>query len=124
MKNPEVGFKFKFTFDGTGPFYFLIAFLSTQLHYILVRHWNAQAFFFSSLSNIWIRKYSVLILPFCRVQLPYSQAGITIERSSIYVKVVSKADIVFMWNQHDSILVRTTLGPACTFRSAKKLIFD
>ncbi|XP_042740407.1 mucin-5AC-like [Lagopus leucura] len=40
-----------------------------------------------------------------RVQLPYSQAGITIERSSIYVKVVSKADIVFMWNQHDSILL-------------------
>ncbi|XP_042670997.1 mucin-5AC-like [Centrocercus urophasianus] len=40
-----------------------------------------------------------------RVQLPYSQAGITIERSSIYVKVVSKADIVFMWNQRDSILL-------------------
>ncbi|OXB53741.1 hypothetical protein ASZ78_004938 [Callipepla squamata] len=39
------------------------------------------------------------------VQLPYSQAGITIVRSSIYVKVVSKTDIVFMWNQRDSILL-------------------
>uniref|UniRef100_A0A8B9UUB6 VWFD domain-containing protein n=1 Tax=Anas zonorhyncha TaxID=75864 RepID=A0A8B9UUB6_9AVES len=39
------------------------------------------------------------------VQLPYSQAGITIERSSIYVKVVSKMGVVFMWNEDDSILL-------------------
>ncbi|XP_015719309.1 mucin-5B-like [Coturnix japonica] len=47
----------------------------------------------------------VVLINSNRVQLPYSQAGITIERSSIYVKVISKADIVFMWNQHDSILL-------------------
>uniref|UniRef100_A0A803Y6Q7 VWFD domain-containing protein n=1 Tax=Meleagris gallopavo TaxID=9103 RepID=A0A803Y6Q7_MELGA len=66
---------------------------------------HTSLFSFFSLPNIQIRKYLVLILLFCRVQLPYSQAGITIERSSIYVKVVSKADIVFMWNQRDSILL-------------------
>eukprot|EP00076_Gallus_gallus_P041329 XP_025006867.1 mucin-5AC [Gallus gallus] len=47
----------------------------------------------------------VVLINSNRVQLPYSQAGITIERSSIYVKVVSKTDIVFMWNQRDSILL-------------------
>ncbi|XP_072194929.1 mucin-5AC-like [Excalfactoria chinensis] len=47
----------------------------------------------------------VVLINSNRVQLPYSQAGITIERSSIYVKVISKADLVFMWNQHDSILL-------------------
>ncbi|KFO04284.1 hypothetical protein N312_02994, partial [Balearica regulorum gibbericeps] len=40
-----------------------------------------------------------------RVQLPYSQSGITIEKSSIYVKVASKMGIVLMWNEDDSILV-------------------
>ncbi|KFV81009.1 hypothetical protein N308_11997, partial [Struthio camelus australis] len=40
-----------------------------------------------------------------RVQLPYSQSGITIERSSIYMKVISKIGIVLMWNEDDSILV-------------------
>ncbi|NXW25491.1 MUC5A protein, partial [Circaetus pectoralis] len=39
-----------------------------------------------------------------RVQLPYSQSGITIEKSSIYVKVASKMGIVLMWNEDDSIL--------------------
>ncbi|NXJ05985.1 MUC5A protein, partial [Odontophorus gujanensis] len=47
----------------------------------------------------------VVLINSKRVQLPYSQAGITILRSSIYVKVVSKTDIVFMWNQRDSILL-------------------
>ncbi|POI33944.1 hypothetical protein CIB84_002304, partial [Bambusicola thoracicus] len=47
----------------------------------------------------------VVLINSNRVQLPYSQAGITIERSSVYVKVVSKTDIVFMWNQRDSILL-------------------
>nr|XP_009942510.1 PREDICTED: mucin-5AC-like [Opisthocomus hoazin] len=40
-----------------------------------------------------------------RVQLPYSQSGITIEKSSIYVKVASKMGIVLMWNEDDSILL-------------------
>nr|XP_009672766.1 PREDICTED: mucin-5AC-like [Struthio camelus australis] len=40
-----------------------------------------------------------------RVQLPYSQSGITIERSSIYMKVISKIGIVLMWNEDDSILL-------------------
>ncbi|NWT82781.1 MUC5A protein, partial [Lanius ludovicianus] len=40
-----------------------------------------------------------------RVQLPYSQSGITIERSSIYVKVGSKIGVVLLWNEKDSILL-------------------
>ncbi|XP_069713221.1 mucin-5AC-like [Phaenicophaeus curvirostris] len=40
-----------------------------------------------------------------RVQLPYSQSGITIEKSSIYMKVVSKMGIVLMWNEDDNILL-------------------
>ncbi|XP_009890327.1 PREDICTED: mucin-5AC, partial [Charadrius vociferus] len=40
-----------------------------------------------------------------RIQLPYSQSGITIDKSSIYVKVASKMGIVLMWNEDDSILL-------------------
>ncbi|KFV09955.1 hypothetical protein N340_00300, partial [Tauraco erythrolophus] len=40
-----------------------------------------------------------------RVQLPYSQSGITIEKSNMYVKVVSKMGVVLLWNEGDSILV-------------------
>ncbi|XP_051660362.1 mucin-5AC-like [Manacus candei] len=40
-----------------------------------------------------------------RVQLPYSQSGITIEKSSIYVKVGSKIGVVLLWNEDDSILL-------------------
>ncbi|XP_033370859.1 mucin-5AC-like [Parus major] len=40
-----------------------------------------------------------------RVQLPYSQSGITIEKSSIYVKVGSKIGVVLLWNEKDSILL-------------------
>ncbi|KAM9013873.1 mucin-5AC-like [Ara ararauna] len=40
-----------------------------------------------------------------RVQLPYREFGITIEKSSIYVKVASKMGIVLMWNEDDSILL-------------------
>ncbi|XP_071617663.1 mucin-2-like isoform X1 [Heliangelus exortis] len=40
-----------------------------------------------------------------RVQLPYSQSGITIEKSSIYVKVSSKMGILLLWNEDDSILL-------------------
>ncbi|XP_035183463.1 mucin-5AC-like [Oxyura jamaicensis] len=47
----------------------------------------------------------VVIVDSNRVQLPYSQAGITLERSTIYVKVVSKMGVVFMWNEDDSILL-------------------
>ncbi|XP_059704189.1 mucin-5B-like [Haemorhous mexicanus] len=39
------------------------------------------------------------------VQLPYSQSGITIEKSSIYVKVGSKVGVVLLWNEKDSILL-------------------
>lgn len=39
-----------------------------------------------------------------------------IEKSSIYVKVASKMGIVLMWNEDDSILVRTASGPVYTFR--------
>ncbi|KFZ66548.1 hypothetical protein N338_00978, partial [Podiceps cristatus] len=47
----------------------------------------------------------VIMIDSNRVQLPYSQSGITIEKSSVYVKVVSKMGIVLMWNEDDSILV-------------------
>ncbi|NXP40725.1 MUC5A protein, partial [Leiothrix lutea] len=40
-----------------------------------------------------------------RVQLPYSQSGVTIEKSSIYVKVGSKIGAVLLWNEKDSILL-------------------
>uniref|UniRef100_A0A663EUW0 VWFD domain-containing protein n=1 Tax=Aquila chrysaetos chrysaetos TaxID=223781 RepID=A0A663EUW0_AQUCH len=50
-------------------------------------------------------KLEAFFLPFPRVQLPYSQSGITIEKSSIYVKVASKMGIVLMWNEDDSILL-------------------
>ncbi|NWW99935.1 MUC5A protein, partial [Caloenas nicobarica] len=47
----------------------------------------------------------VIMINSNRVQLPYSQSGITIEKSSIYVKVASKIGIVLMWNEDDSILL-------------------
>lgn len=72
-------------------------------------------FFFSS-SSICRRKYLAFFLPFPRVQLPYSQSGITIAKNSIYVKVASKSGIVLMWNEDDSILVRTAPGPVYNFR--------
>ncbi|NXR13363.1 MUC5B protein, partial [Semnornis frantzii] len=40
-----------------------------------------------------------------KVQLPYSQSGVTIDKSSIYVKVASKMGIMLMWNEDDSILL-------------------
>ncbi|OWK56811.1 Mucin-5AC [Lonchura striata] len=40
-----------------------------------------------------------------RVELPYSQSGIMIEKSSIYVKVGSKIGVVLLWNEKDSILL-------------------
>ncbi|XP_069919815.1 mucin-5AC isoform X2 [Oryctolagus cuniculus] len=39
------------------------------------------------------------------VQLPFSQAGVLIERSSGSLKVVAKLGLVFMWNQDDSLLL-------------------
>ncbi|NXW85762.1 MUC5A protein, partial [Alopecoenas beccarii] len=47
----------------------------------------------------------VIMINSNRVQLPYSQFGITIEKSSIYVKVASKIGIALMWNEDDSILL-------------------
>ncbi|NXX53565.1 MUC5A protein, partial [Scopus umbretta] len=40
-----------------------------------------------------------------RVELPYSQSGIMIDKNSIYMKVASKLGIVLMWNEDDSILL-------------------
>ncbi|XP_054246712.1 mucin-5B [Indicator indicator] len=40
-----------------------------------------------------------------RVQLPYSQSGVAIEKNSIYVKVLSKIGVMLMWNEDDSILL-------------------
>ncbi|XP_026705982.1 mucin-2-like [Athene cunicularia] len=47
----------------------------------------------------------VIMINSNRVQLPYSQSGITIVKSSSYVKIVSKTDVVLMWNEDDSILL-------------------
>ncbi|XP_074854647.1 mucin-5B-like [Carettochelys insculpta] len=40
-----------------------------------------------------------------RVQLPYSQSGITAERSGMYIKVVVKTTMFFMWNEDDNVLL-------------------
>uniref|UniRef100_K7GA57 Mucin-5B-like n=1 Tax=Pelodiscus sinensis TaxID=13735 RepID=K7GA57_PELSI len=40
-----------------------------------------------------------------RVQLPYSQSGITAERNNMYIKVTAKMGLLFMWNEDDSILL-------------------
>ncbi|NXJ86214.1 MUC5A protein, partial [Trogon melanurus] len=50
-------------------------------------------------------KKDVVMINGDRVQLPYSQSGITIEKSSIYVKVTCKMGVVLMWNEDDSILL-------------------
>ncbi|NWI32796.1 MUC5A protein, partial [Sula dactylatra] len=47
----------------------------------------------------------VIMINSNRVQLPYSESGIMIEKSSIYVKVASKMGIVLLWNEDDSILL-------------------
>nr|XP_032644685.1 mucin-5AC isoform X2 [Chelonoidis abingdonii] len=39
------------------------------------------------------------------IQLPFSQSGILIERSSEYLKITAKMGLVFMWNQLDGLLV-------------------
>uniref|UniRef100_A0A452J1B5 Uncharacterized protein n=1 Tax=Gopherus agassizii TaxID=38772 RepID=A0A452J1B5_9SAUR len=39
------------------------------------------------------------------IQLPFSQSGILIERSSEYLKITAKMGMVFMWNQLDGLLV-------------------
>ncbi|XP_051823059.1 mucin-5AC isoform X16 [Antechinus flavipes] len=38
-------------------------------------------------------------------QLPFSQAGILVEKSSTYVRVVAKLGLVFLWNQDDGLLL-------------------
>ncbi|XP_010164955.1 mucin-5B, partial [Antrostomus carolinensis] len=47
----------------------------------------------------------VVLINSNRVQLPYSQSGITIEKSSIYVKIAGKMGVMLMWNEHDSVLL-------------------
>ncbi|KAG6931053.1 mucin 5B, oligomeric mucus/gel-forming, partial [Chelydra serpentina] len=39
------------------------------------------------------------------IQLPFSQAGIMMERISGYLKITAKMGLVFMWNQLDGLLV-------------------
>ncbi|XP_071344370.1 mucin-2-like [Trachinotus anak] len=39
------------------------------------------------------------------VTIPFSQAGISIERSASYVKIEAKLGLVIMWNQEDSLWV-------------------
>ncbi|KAM9221912.1 mucin-5AC [Dugong dugon] len=39
------------------------------------------------------------------VQLPFSQSGVLIEKSNMYLKVVARLGLVFMWNLDDSLLL-------------------
>lgn len=41
-----------------------------------------------------------------REELPYSRAGLLVERSSTYVKINIRLMLTFMWNGEDSALVR------------------
>ncbi|KAF2977178.1 hypothetical protein EK904_007963 [Melospiza melodia maxima] len=77
-------------------------------NYVFASHCNAPYEDF----NIQIRREVVANTPTINritmkleVQLPYSQSGITIEKSSIYVKVGSKIGVVLLWNEKDSILL-------------------
>lgn len=51
-----------------------------------------------------------LSLAVCRVQLPFSQSGVTIERDSNFLKVTARLGLVFLWNQDDSLLVSRAGG--------------
>ncbi|MEE6498613.1 hypothetical protein FKM82_003182 [Ascaphus truei] len=40
------------------------------------------------------------------VHLPYSASGVQIEKTGVYLKVISKFGLVFMWNDDDSLLLK------------------
>ncbi|XP_075422975.1 mucin-5B-like [Ascaphus truei] len=40
------------------------------------------------------------------VHLPYSASGVQIEKNGVYLKVISKFGMVFMWNDDDSLLLK------------------
>lgn len=42
-----------------------------------------------------------------REELPYSRAGLLMEKSSGYVKINIRLVLTFLWNEEDSALVRT-----------------
>lgn len=42
-----------------------------------------------------------------REELPYSRAGLLMEKSSGYVKISIRLVLTFLWNEEDSALVRT-----------------
>ena len=46
-----------------------------------------------------------------REELPYSRAGLLVERSSAYVKINIRLMLTFMWNGEDSALVRVPTPP-------------
>lgn len=45
-----------------------------------------------------------------RIQLPFSQSGVVIERSSGHLKVAARLGLVFLWSRDDSLLVRPGQG--------------
>lgn len=47
-----------------------------------------------------------------REELPYSRAGLLVERSSAYVKINIRLMLTFMWNGEDSALVRVPTPPS------------
>lgn len=42
-----------------------------------------------------------------REELPYSRAGLLMEKTSGYVKISIRLVLNFLWNEEDSVLVRT-----------------
>ncbi|XP_071073957.1 mucin-5AC [Dasypus novemcinctus] len=48
---------------------------------------------------------SLVLVDGRRIQLPFSQSGVLIEQSSVYLKVVAKLGLVLMWNLDGSLLL-------------------
>lgn len=49
--------------------------------------------------------YLLLIISFCRVIPPVSQAGVLIEKTPTYIKIKAKLGLFAIWNEEDSFLV-------------------
>jgi hypothetical protein len=58
-----------------------------------------------------------------REKLPYSRAGLLMEKSSGYVKISIRLVLTFLWNEEDSALVRTfTYSPPSSYAGLKQTL--